>query len=466
MSLAAKYKEYDNLRRRPTRPQTTPRESARSTPKQAEQNVLKERSANAIAATPSKSENTAKIPQPPELPAVPEEEPTPACVRRALGPTPQKDGAVLGIFDMLSTGTPSKGGSDFLTAAPEALVAGTPTKAQHPSGDPNLSKTPQSSSKRYYLETFAGTPLKRKREDEILGTPSTAKKLFATPSFLRRNWSLPRIDEDNAESTAAPAGPPFKKNRPLVRSLSTIIQGLKKQEEEKMDDDWDIMNEIEAEERGEAPPPRPNKPAPSRVMVEDSQVPEAGDMPLGPDQGAESSEEDGEGDAGLDAEGRPRKVWKKKGLKRQTRRVIMRPVMRKADTAPGVLEQRRMGQQGQQEDDEVVEETQLPEGPPRSVRGREGAGEDSDFIDDGVDGEGSDAEARHDSQLSHHEEKAEKRRTKGQKGKKSSREPAKDGKGTEKKRKVKPEAHANYRALKIKNKNSKAGGRGGRFGRR
>lgn len=418
------------MRKKTTRLQASPRKSTKSTPKKPEQHVLRERSANTIAATPSKSNKDGKHLQLPDLPVVPEEEPTPACVRMALGPTPQKDGAVLSIFDMLSAGTPSKGPSGIFQAPPEALVAGTPTKSKVPSSsDANLSRTPQSSSKRYYLDAFAGTPLKRKRQEDH-GTPSTAKKLFATPSFLQRHWPLSRINEDDEESKATG---PQRKKRPLVRSLSTIIQGLKKQEEQRMDDDWDVLNEIEAEERGETA-----KPAPAKVFVEDSQAQEA-EMPLGPDQGVESSEDEGGKDAGaLDAEGKPRKVWKKKGLKRQTRRVIMRPVMRKSETAPGALGSGRKGEQSW-DDAEVVEETQVP-----APAGR--LGEDSDFEDEA---------GRDDSQQSRHEKRPAKKQD--------------AEKGKEKKTKAKkfrPEAHANYRKLKIKNKNSKANGRGGRFGRR
>lgn len=61
---------------------------------------------------------------------------------------------------------------------------------------------------------------------------------------------------------------------------------------------------------------------------------------------------------------------------------------------------------------------------------------------------------------------------------KAAKKPPKKGKATtqtqeagqenkvSKPRKVAAQAHANFRKLKIKNKNSKAGGRGGRYGRR
>lgn len=100
--------------------------------------------------------------------------------------------------------------------------------------------------------------------------------------------------------------PPFKK-RGIVRSLSSIIQGLRRQEDDKLDEELEMMREMEDadDDQGSAKP---------TVQVEDSQVV----MPLGPDQSIESEEsEEEERDTGVF-----RKPWKKKGLKRQTKRVI------------------------------------------------------------------------------------------------------------------------------------------------
>lgn len=106
--------------------------------------------------------------------------------------------------------------------------------------------------------------------------------------------------------------PPFKK-RGIVRSLSSIIQGLRKQEDDKLDEELEMMREMEdADEDQESAKPT--------VQVEDSQVV----MPLGPDQGIESEEsEEEERDTGVF-----RKPWKKKGLKRQTKRVISKSKLR------------------------------------------------------------------------------------------------------------------------------------------
>ena len=378
-----------------------------------------------------------------QAPTIVEEEPTPACVRFALGPTPQKDGEVLGIFDALPAGTPSKS-TDIPAVAPDLAVSATPSKHATSSSEPTLSRTPQSSGKRFYLGGFVGTPLKRKREDEDC-TPSTAKRLFATPSFLRRTIPLARIDEDDNEGgTTAPS---FKK-RGLVRSLSTIIQGLRKQEEQRMDDEWDIMRELEEEDESS----NSGKGKATDVLVEDSQGIE---MPLGPDRGAELSEDEADVDPGsLDANGNPRKVWKKKGLKRQTKRVKMRPVLHK----PKKVTTEELPRDAEVES-EVVEETQdlSSKSMPREEEAIDTAPED---LEDG--GNESDDE-------NGIEQPDIKPKSKKQKKQKDVKSKTQDGAGDKKDRKptkVNALAHTNFRKLKIKNKNSKANGRGGRFGRR
>lgn len=308
---------------------------------------------------------------------------------------------------------------DAKTTGTECLIAGTPSKGAPGVSDTPFSKTPQSAGQRFFLDSFAGTPLKRKRDEGDVGTTSSSKRKFATPAFLRRSFPLASIDEESTETTAA--RPPFRK-RGLVRSLSSIIQGLKKQEEERMDDEWDIMNEIEEEEANGGPKAK-KKEAP-KVMVQDSQ---AAEMSLGPDEAPISDEESGE-----DAD-KARKPWKKKGLKRQTKRAKMKPVLHKARKAD------ELEPWDEESEVEAVLETQQQDDP----KGAESEG-----------GSASDEE--------------EPRPDKGKgKAKKST---AKDGKEEEKSkskpRKVNPDAHANFRKLKIKNKNSKANGRGRKFGRR
>lgn len=316
-NAAAKYREYDKLRR-PTKKKIelqhiVPVKPHHATPKKA-----------APAATPQKANSQFLIPN---VLALQEEEaelePTPAAVRMHLGPTPQKDGQILSLFDDISS-TASKPSRNAL-ASIEANANFTPSKpsqllfTENESPPENVhDRTPASSSKRFLLDSFVSTtPLKRKREDEepAHATPSSSKGL-STPAFLRRSSNMLIMDtlveeaQDDHEIKSLNIGrmrqPPFKK-RGIVRSLSSIIQGLRKQEDDKLDEELEMMREMEDDDDDQASA----KPA---VQVEDSQVV----MPLGPDQGIESEEsEEEERDTGVF-----KKPWKKKGLKRQTKRVI------------------------------------------------------------------------------------------------------------------------------------------------
>lgn len=324
----------------------------------------------------------------------------------------------MGLFDFPSA-TPSRD-RNTQRAGIETVVAGTPSKPAPASSDHAFSKTPQSVGRRFFLDAFVGTPLKRKREEQDIGASSSKRLNSNTPAFLKRSFPMASIDEEGAEPPAARH--PFKK-RGLVRSLSSIIQGLKKQEDERMDEEWDILRDIEEEQEDGGADKRKE---PSKVIVQDSQ---AAEMPLGPDQAPLSDvEEAGEKETG-------RKPWKKKGLKRQTRRVNMKPVLHRAKKADEVDE-------FDASEAEIVPETQLAE------QTKEGAD----------DGDGSESNGEKD--------KSTKRKPTAKKP--PAKEKDKEGKEASKKkpRKVNPDAHANFRKLNIKNKNSKANGRGKRFGRR
>ncbi|KAI4718212.1 hypothetical protein E4T48_05528 [Aureobasidium sp. EXF-10727] len=431
--IAAKYREYDRLRR----PAAKQIESQHARPAK-QQNATPKKAAP--TATPQKPNSQFLMPSiPPPQEEEVELEPTPAAVRMHLGPTPQKDGHILSLFDDLSS-TASKPSRTAL-ASIEANANFTPSKpsqllfADNESPPENVhDRTPASSSKRFLLDSFVSTtPLKRKREDEepAHATPSSAKGL-STPAFLRRTSNMLIMDtlveeaENDHEMKSMNIGrmrkPPFKK-RGIVRSLSSIIQGLRKQEDDKLDEELEMMREMEdAEDNHELP-----KPA---VQVEDSQVV----MPLGPDQGVESEEsEEEERDTGVF-----RKPWKKKGLKRQTKRVIMRP-------APKPKAPAQADQPDTTSDNEAnVAETQLS-----GVHGHDDSDADSDAAY-------SDTEAKRKRQL-----------TKTTAADKDDTAGSSKGDGIVKKaaKKISATAHANFRRLNIKNKNSKANGRG-RFGKR
>ncbi|KAM0718054.1 hypothetical protein Q7P37_006386 [Cladosporium fusiforme] len=344
-SIAAKYKQFKLVRCPPVpdkQPIETPKKASRN--RDVSSDALRERAPNAAVTTPRKKEHKiVEAVHPPILSPVQEEQPTPAFIRSALGPTPQRDGQVLGIFDELPNGTPSRRSPSPTGERGSDAVQATPSKSA--SRDSALSRTPQSSSKRHYMDAFITTPGKRKREDDEVGTPSTSKKLFATPSFLRRiSHPMAPIGEEEDDSAAALMLPPRRSKKPFARSFSEIIKDLRNQEEERMDDEWDIMNELEAEDQGNVPAAKKI----DQVQVEDSQGVE---MPLGPDQAPEESDSEEEG-AALGANGLPRKVYKKKGQKRTTRRANLKPVLHQPRKAAD-LEPRR--DESEDEGDGVAE---------------------------------------------------------------------------------------------------------------
>jgi DNA replication regulator SLD2 len=249
--------------------------------------------------------------------------------RNAIGPTPQKNGQVLGLFDLMPD-TPSTNRNEH----PTGLIMRTPSK-RTPSqtmgiGDilasgGRASRTPTSSSKRNYLNSFM-TPLKRKRDDGNENrTPTSVSKLhFSTPSFLRRDSQRTEqhVDESGDPVFASPIlRIPVK---PGARGLSNIIAGLRRIEEEAHEDEEEALREME----GEADPkPRPTVPKVTFATdIPEPQPPQPEDA-FGPDEffagvGEDPSSEDEKSrKAGLGRDGQPLRVWKKKGQKRTTKRV-------------------------------------------------------------------------------------------------------------------------------------------------
>ncbi|KAJ4354983.1 regulatory particle non-ATPase [Ascochyta clinopodiicola] len=423
--ISQKYKEYNRLRTQPSTkaaPQTPSKRTAsrkhisdgeRTPVAPARAPVLtplKRKREQEVAAEEADAEPEYLSPQGPAF----------------IGPTPQRDGIVLGLFDNLTAETPSKRRIIFGEIEPNIFQ--TPTKNADVASEASLEsrargdRTPLSVSKRNLFNQFI-TPKKRKLDEE--GTPTSALKGLATPSFLRRDNALDRIEEAD-ETTPRPA--PWKR-RGLGRSLSAMIQAMRKDEDDRLDEEADIMRELEMEEEGI---PAPARQRASQVLVEDSQVA----MPLGPDRGLES-EEDEEEEEELGRDGKPRKPWKKKGLKRQTRRVIMRPNAVKPKPVP----------QFQHDDkDSDAEPTSIPE-------------TQAQANDDPALSEDDDSD--YASDVSH---SAKKRKAPVEKGDKLVEK--KEGVVEKVKRKISATAHANYQRLKIKGKGGNGGKPRGRFGRR
>ncbi|KAF4469354.1 DNA replication regulator SLD2 [Fusarium albosuccineum] len=417
--IASKYKQYNKLRDilsgkvpPPTKAETKPRKRQSDTlPAQTPTKRTKH------AVTPSKNRIQDHNEELMNTPAISRKLFSPASVT-SVGPTPQRDGRVLGLFDLLvekELGTPSKSTSATKTDTKRGIDA-TPSKRSAPADDEaseKLGRTPMSSSKRQRLNHFM-TPLKNRDGNFDAVTPSSVSKLqFDTPAFLKRN-SLPVLDENGDFDAPAPLRLPRK---PFARGLSEIVASLRKVEEEQLDDDLDALRDAEEEEMGD---PKPKTLFPTKakddVLVEDTQRQQ---LPLGgfDDEAIyDSPVEDG-----TDRNGNPMRTYKKKGQKRTTRLVKMRPTRTKRPT--------NMGENPQSD---VENEDPIPETQP----GGHGVDGESDF-----------------------EEPVETKKKK----------PAPKKEGTAKKavRKVNELAHANFQRLKLKNHGAKGGpGFNSRFRRR
>ncbi|KAJ9637917.1 hypothetical protein H2204_004507 [Knufia peltigerae] len=515
---------------------------------------------------------------------------SPKAALHAIGPTPRRDGMVMGIFDMLPpsgslkssqdtpssrkrkidalndhadpsfapvvTQTPSRRRTHYSDAfrvedhPKEASTATTPASRSLNAGRGRRnSKTPMSQSKRFMLDHFFATPsavrfsslVEREEEDErdetarnlphtktplrdaLLGlSPVCQRQLHdgnnadATPPYLKRSFSFKERllsasgSSRPGSSAGATAGaaelgtsPTRPRRRPGPRGsglgvvkfapkpLSQLIaehasQSQSQSEERSVaqarddgdeDDDLEALREVEA--------------GGINVLVGDSQ--------LNPGQGGNGAEAEQGG-----------RVWKKKGQKRTTRRVIMRPVKMKPAAAPKYVVAEDEEEEEEEDDDddsedelaldnhnrgsERVEETQF-------VHDNGRAGQDEDEEDDMQfliaeaelqgdetgyfdpdDEQDDDDDFRLESttqtnKMQKPREKAKaKAKAKANKNKDESdlllgrpakpTSKAKRDADNPKERTINPNAysHMNFRSLKIKNKNSKAKGRG-KFGR-
>ncbi|KAF3010831.1 regulatory particle non-ATPase [Curvularia kusanoi] len=412
--ISQKYKEYNKLRTHPPGAAAPQTPSKRATSRKQADNIDRtpKVALKAPVLTPLKRKRTEEV--------ITENADTATAYLSPqgpafIGPTPQRDGIVLGLFDNLTAGTPSKRRIIFGEIEPNLFQ--TPTKKDTDAASEASSasrirgeRTPLSVTKRNLFNQFV-TPKKRKVGEE--GTPTSTLKGLATPAFLRRDNVLDRIEETN-EATPRPA--PWKK-RGMVRSLSAMIQNMRKEEDDRLDEEADIMREMEMEEEGIRPPVKPRT---SQVQVTDSQA----EMPLGPDRGSESEQEEEEEEE-LGPDGKPKRVWKKKGLKRQTRRTNLRPNAAK----PKPVQEFRYNDEESDNDSNAksVPETQLPEDAGLALSADDD--DDSDYASD----------------VSH---SAKKQRAPTKK--EATLAEKKEGVVEKVKRKISATAHANYQRLKIR----------------
>ncbi|KKF93787.1 DNA replication regulator SLD2 [Ceratocystis platani] len=249
--IAAKYKQYNNLRdvlsgkrpkqKSPKAANSRPTESHSASPRKYKQ---------AILVTPSKTRvqhfqtpTRTRIAQPDFL--------TPTTKRltspeppSTIGPTPQRDGRVLGLFDLMSDTeykSPSKVGFADIS---------TPQKRKLDETDDDSvfsrTRTPMSASKRQMLDSFL-TPTKRlggPASGSAIGTtPKSASKDFSTPLFLKRRTAPIIFDKETELTSPSPS--------------------LRKVEEEAYEDDEEAMRAMEAAEFEDLPS-RPVHPSPPK----------------------------------------------------------------------------------------------------------------------------------------------------------------------------------------------------------
>ena len=350
---------------------------------------------------------------------------TPTATRTFVGPTPQKNGQILGLFDLLSPpsakSTPSKRPK---SAKSVRETQNTPSKARL-SGNAIGQVTPSKS---------VTSPL-RSVQANILLTPSarrfdTARTPISenarhdeTPDFLRRgprrSIASQAAEVGNGEEQDPSSWSPIAVRMPprtAGTGLTALVKGLKDMEEDRLDEEMELLRDLEQEERDIAPGSR--KP---RLQVEDSRIQPPIELPLGADGESESTDDDDIAKEGLDRCGKPLKVWKKRGQKRTTRKVNIKPTSAKWKPEP-------------------------------AWKPHEGSEEENKALESGNEvTQGDHADEDDVTEM---------------KVKAKTSKPSKDQLGKAgRPKKVSPAAHANYRALKIKSKGTKFRGRG-KFGRR
>ncbi|ELR03427.1 DNA replication regulator sld2 [Pseudogymnoascus destructans] len=486
--LAQKYKDYNRIRdilagKIPAKPlakpkpktseTTTARPSKRKSPSNTHGTPAKRRAA-VESQTPSQIHPQPSTAGPFDTPSANRLLFTPQKPR-VIGPTPQKDGKFLGIFDAVPSGdevsplkqpaaptdAPSIQETPRKSKDADGGIVATPSAARH-------SRTPLSSSKRFLLDTFV-TPLKRRRGSnegsvrQASLTPSSVSKLnLSTPSFLRRDnriAALPAIIEDSADALSPPA--PRMPKRSLVRGLSSMLASLREMQEEALDDDLDALREMES---GPPPPnaapkqvlPKPQAPKlQESVQVRDSQ--QLTDFPFidFPDldfnnDGKDEDDELGEREQAIADRDSKLPVYKKKGQKRTTRKVNIRPSRAKApaqEAAPTTCSDDEDDEYDAGQDDTQGGDTQNPDLVPDTQEGFEA---DSLPLYKAVRNfdSGSDNSTQYTASEGGTRYKRSKQKTTGRR------------------QKIGAQVHTNYKRMKLKNSGAKGGRVGGKFGRR
>lgn len=303
---------------------------------------------------------------------------TPKRFLSAIGPTPQRDGKVLGLFDLLSNSGGSRGsrntpGSsnkkrkiDALTETDGNVVVQTPSRKRaatdgdilqhlapanesYVSAEKKFGRTPVSESKKFMLSHFFATPSAMRYANlvgdvdttTVVGTPLRSMVLGlgsaekqkdqatdlhdTTPVFLRRSHSFKerlvsaKPGRQPTSPSAVRKGPPtLRKYRSAPKPLSQIARDLHNiaTQESLVVENHDYNDDDDAMEA--------MRETENDVQVQETQLQELSDF-------------EGQGESDLD-DAKPlpekEKVWKKKGQKRTTRKSNMKPAMVKKAKLP------------------------------------------------------------------------------------------------------------------------------------
>ncbi|KAK4462555.1 putative DNA replication regulator sld-2 [Cladorrhinum samala] len=485
--IAHKYKQYNRLRdiisgkippptAAPKLPPTTPSKRSKTfqTPRKAHSHQAAEAKTPGTARTAATPSTSRKL----FSPALP----------TSIGPTPQKDGHVLGLFDLLGK-TPSK---------PTETAGLTPSKRR--ASEVDSLTTP--SAKRTHLLPERATPLKEsvfgsvntplhERPDHNLPnkTPSTSRSAkFSTPAFLRRS-NLPPVDEqdENGNWKVGPLRLPRKfLSSKGPKGLSQIVTSLRTIVDEAYEDEEDVLRELESG----APAPTAHSAIknPNSSGNDDGTATQAAESRAQPNNNKSKEKPallsafddpslyDSDSDVkteGIGRDGFPLRVYKKKGQKRTTRKVNIKPTRTKRPAGTANPDNDAAYSDSE---DEIVKETQYQhnnnqESPEAADLLRSSSEFDNDDDDDGDEDEAGASEFEELSKVSSKKkEKKSKKNIAAEKktaGTKENRGDEKEGVLKKTVRKIKATAHANFKSLKLRNTGAKGGpGYNSRFRRR
>ncbi|KAF3923322.1 hypothetical protein ABW21_db0203205 [Orbilia brochopaga] len=365
-----------------------------------------------------------------------------------VSPTPQKNGKVLGLFDKLPgmTPTPQKrsreAGDDKLLAN----LTGSAKKKAKAFHDSPIANS-DSSDDDTYTPLDPTTPSRKRRYE--FQTPLSKKSKakadevdpFATPAFFRVSQCTFELKESGSPVT--PDIKQFLPNRGMigkVKPLSTLVKELKEMQDSYEDPGADVLRELEQNELfgGDEPVAKADDAAARISKMADALLP-----PLDLEKAEEVENEN--------AKKPP--AYKKKGQKRQTRRVKIRPVRAAKASAKTAAKTSPESDSGSDSDDEV--EAQVP--PAKEKQAPQV--DDNDSANEFPDSDEFDAPDISEDELSLVATKKTKTVTK--KTQQKAKEPAK----APQKKMIKATQHQNYTRMKIHHKGKKFKGKGGR-GRR